>query len=573
MAVAEPQLAAERPPLPALLHTWLTTTDHKRLGILYVLMALAFLGLAGVEATLIRLQLFFARGPRPADQLIQADTFNQMFTMHGTTMVFFVGMPILIGLGNYVVPLMIGARDMAFPRVNAFSFWLTLLGGVLMYFSFFTGGAPDVGWFAYAPLTSKAFARGVSTDYWIVGLLISGFGTIGAGVNFIATILCLRAPGMTIGKLPLFVWMMGVTAFLMLLAIPPLTAAQVMLLFDRTLGTHFFDTQAGGSAVLWQHLFWFFGHPEVYILILPVFGVISEVVPVFSRKVIFGYEMVAGATIAIGFIGLSVWAHHMFAVGLTPGLDWFFAGATFLIAVPTGIKIFNWLATLFGGRLVLATPLYFALGFLAMFVLGGLSGIWLAAVPVDWQMTDSYFVVGHFHYVLFGGTLFGVFAAIYYWFPKVTGRMLGERLGKWHFWLLFVGFNLTFGPMHLSGMMGMPRRIAYYQPQPGLGWDALPDVLTADGFGRFVRGWEVWNQLSTVGVAFQAAAFLVFAWNLVASLRAGKPAGDDPWDAWTLEWATSSPPPSYNFETIPVVRSRRPLWDLKHPEDPDWKYE
>jgi cytochrome c oxidase subunit 1 len=414
------------------------------------------------------------------------------------------------------------------------------------------GGAPEVGWFAYAPLTEYAFSRGHSTDYWILGLLISGIGTLAAGVNFVTTILTMRAPGMTLGKLPLFVWMMLFDAVLILVAIPPLTAAQVMLLFDRHLGAHFFDVHYGGSALLWQHLFWFFGHPEVYILILPAFGAISEIIPVFSRKPIFGYESVAAATVAIAFISLGVWAHHMFAVGLSRTLDWFFSGATMLIAIPTGIKVFNWLATLYGGKLRLASPMLFALGFLSTFVFGGLTGIMLAAVPFDWQVTDSYFVVGHFHYVLIGGTLFAVLAAVYYWFPKATGRMMGESLGRWHFWLMFIGFNLTFLPMHFSGLLGMPRRIYTYEPG---------------------RGWEIWNQLTSLGAVVQAAAFAVFFVNIAWSLRRGKPAGNDPWDAWTLEWATNSPPPVYNFEIIPQVASRRPLWDLKHPDDPDSRYE
>jgi cytochrome c oxidase subunit 1 len=533
--------------LTALLHTWTTSVDHKQIGILYILMSLAFLVIGGIEALLMRWQLFF---PRAA--VLAPNTFNQLFTMHGTTMVFFVGMPILIGLGNYLVPLMIGARDMAFPRLNAFGFWITLFGGLLVYFSFATGGAPAIGWFAYAPLTEQTFARGPATDFWALGLLISGIGTIAAAVNFVATILAMRAPGMTMRKLPFFVWTILWTAVQMLFALPPLTAALVMILFDRQLGAHFFDVQNGGSAYLWQHLFWFFGHPEVYILILPVFGMVSEVIPVFSRKVLFGYEFMAAATVAIVFISMGVWAHHMFCVGMSRTLDLVFAAASLLVSIPTGIKFFNWLATMFGGRIRLASPMLFACGFLSMFVIGGLTGIMLASVPLDFQLSDSYFVVGHFHWVLIGGTLFGTFAGIYYWYPKMTGRMLSERLARWQFWLLYIGFILTFGPMHVSGILGMPRRIYTYDPD---------------------RGWAIWNQLTTLGALIQTPSYAIFVYNLVASWRNGKPAGDDPWDAWTLEWTTTSPPPSYNFETLPVVHSRRPLWDSKHPEDPDWQYE
>ena len=542
----------QTPTLPSVdlttrLHGWVTTVDHKRLGIMYIVSGLAFFVIGGIEALLMRWQLFTANG-----QVLGGTTFNQMFTMHGTTMIFFVAMPMIFGLANYVVPLMIGARDMAFPRLNAFSFWMSLLGGLLLYGSFFAGGAPDVGWFAYAPLTEYTFSRSTATDYWILSLLISGVGTIATAVNLSATILAMRAPGMTLGKLPLFVWMMLIDAFLVLFALPPLTAALVMLLLDRQLGAHFFDVQGGGSALLWQHLFWFFGHPEVYIVALPAFGIMSEVIPVFARKVIFGYESVAAASVGIGFISFGVWAHHMFAVGLSPGLDSFFAGASLLIAVPTGIKVFNWIATLYGGQLRFETPMLFAVGFLGMFVIGGLTGIMLAAAPIDWQVTDSYFVVGHFHYVLFGGTVFGLMSAMYYWWPKMTGRMLGRRLGQWHFWLLLIGFNLTFGPMHVSGLLGMPRRIYTYQAG---------------------QGWEIWNQISTIGAVIQGIAMALFMINVLVSLRYGQPAGDDPWDAWTLEWATTSPPAEYNFETVPVVRSRRPLWDLKHPDDPDWKHE
>jgi cytochrome c oxidase subunit 1 len=529
------------------LHAWTTTVDHKQLGVMYVLLSLVFLVVGGCEALAMRLQLFV-----PDARLVSPDVFNQLFTMHGTTMVFFVGMPILIGMGNYLVPLMIGARDMAFPRLNALGLWTTLFGGLLVYASFATGGAPAIGWFAYAPLTETTFARSAATDFWALGLIVSGVGTISAGVNFVATILGMRAPGMTMRKIPFFAWTMLWTSVQILIAIPPLTAGLVMVLFDRQLGAHFFDVQNGGSALFWQHLFWFFGHPEVYILILPVFGMVSEVIPVFSRKVLFGYEFMAAATMAIAFISLGVWAHHMFCVGLSRTVDMFFVVASLLVSIPTGIKFFNWLATMFGGRIWLASPMLFSFGFLSMFLIGGLTGIMLAVAPFDFQLSDSYFVVGHFHWVLIGGTLFGVFAGLHYWYPKVTGRMLSERLARWQFWLLYIGFILTFGPMHVSGMLGMPRRIFTYQPD---------------------RGWELWNQLATLGAFLQAPSYGIFLYNAISSLWKGRPAGNDPWDAWTLEWSTTSPPPSYNFETIPTVHSRRPLWDVKHPDDPDWQYE
>jgi cytochrome c oxidase subunit 1 len=541
-------------PLPLRLHEWVTTIDHKRLGILYVLYALAFLLVGGVEATIMRAQLI-----RPHNDFVSPQVFNRMFTMHGTTMIFFVAMPLVFGFGNYLVPLMIGVRDMAFPRLNAFSFWMTALGGLFLYFSFLggdglygAGSAPDVGWFAYAPLTAKTFSVGHSADFWTLSLLSSGIGSIGTAINLITTIVSMRCPGMTLQKMPLLVWLNLVMAGLVILAVSPLSAAQIMLLVDRYLGGHFFDTQAGGSAVIWMHFFWIFGHPEVYVLVLPAFAFASEIIPVFSRKAIFGYPVMVLATIAIGFIGMSVWAHHMFTVGMSAGANTFFVLSTMAIAVPTGIKIFNWLATMWGGKIRYATPMLFCAGFLFQFLISGLTGVTLAVAPLDWQLGNSYYVVAHFHYVIVGGILFASFAAFYYWYPKVTGKMCDEALGKLHFWLFFIGFHLTFDFMHIPGILGMPRRIYTYEPG---------------------RGWDIWNLIVSIGVVFQAAGILVFAGNLIWSYFRGKAAGNDPWDAWTLEWSTSSPPAEYNFAVIPTVRSRRPLWDLKHPEDPDWRYE
>ena len=545
---------AQPRPLVDRLQDWVTTVDHKRLGILYVGYGLLFLVIGGIEATILRLQLV-----RPHNGFVSPQVFNQMFTMHGTTMIFFVAMPIVFGFANYLVPLMIGARDMAFPRLNAFSFWLTAFSGLFLYFSFVggfglygAGTAPDVGWFAYAPLTAKTFSPGHSTDYWALALLVSGFGSIGTAINIIVTTLSMRCPGMTLGRMPLLVWLNLVMAGLVILAVSPLTAAQIMLLVDRYLGGHFFDTQAGGSAVLWMHFFWVFGHPEVYVLVLPAFAFASEIIPVFSRKAMFGYPVMVAATVAIGFISMSVWAHHMFTVGMTSAGNTFFVLTTMAIAVPTGIKIFNWLATMWGGKIYFKAPMLFCIAFLFQFLVAGLTGVMMSSAPFDWQLGNSYFVVAHFHYVIVGGILFCIFAAFYYWYPKVTGRMYSETLAKAHFWLFVIGFHLTFDSMHVPGLLGMPRRIYTYEPG---------------------RGWDTWNLVTTIGVAFQAAGVLAFVFNLVRSYVRGRPAGSDPWDAWTLEWSTTSPPPEYNYASVPVVKSRRPLWDLKHPEDPDWKYE
>ena len=536
------------------LHDWVTTVDHKKIGLMYIGYALFFLVIAGFEALLMRIQLAV-----PNNHFVSPETFNSLFTMHGTTMVFFVGMPILFGFGNYLVPLMIGARDMAFPRLNAFSFWISAFGGLLLYYSYIggsglygAGGAPDVGWFAYAPLTARVFSPGHSTDYWTLSLLLTGTGTIGTSLNIIATTFCMRCPGMKMSRLPLLVWLYLVTSGLAFVAIGPLTAAQIMLMLDRYAGSHFFDTQAGGSAVLWMHFFWIFGHPEVYILVLPAFAFANEIIPVFSRKAIFGYPAMVAASVGIGFISLSVWAHHMFTVGMGAGANTFFTLATMVISVPTGIKIFNWLATLWGGKIRFTVAMMFAVGFLFQFLIAGLTGIMLSVAPFDWQLGNSYFVIAHFHYVLVGAILFMIFSAFYYWFPKMSGRMLSERMGKWHFWLFLIGFHLTFDFMHIPGMLGMPRRIYTYE---------------AD------RGWMIWNMIVSSGAVFQAVATLLFVYNMVRSYYKGAIAGADPWDAWTLEWSTTSPPPDYNFAEIPSVGSRRPLWDLKHPDDPDSNYE
>ena len=553
-AIAIPSARTDARPWVEVAHEWVTTVDHKRLGILYIIYALIFLVVGEIEATIIRIQLI-----RAHNDFVSPQVFNRMFTMHGTTMIFFVAMPILFGFANYLVPLMIGARDMAFPRLNAFSFWLTALGGFLLYFSFLggnglygAGNAPDVGWWAYAPLTAKAFSPGPSSDYWTIALLISGFGSIGTAINLIATVFSMRCPGMTLGRMPLFAWLNLVMSGIVLIALTPLSAAQIMLLVDRYLGGHFFDTQAGGSAAIWMHFFWIFGHPEVYVLIIPSFAFMSEIIPVFSRKPIFGYPVMVGATVCIAFLSMSVWAHHIFTIGMSSSANSFFTITSMAIGVPTGIKIFNWIGTMWGGSIQFKTAMLFAIGFLFQFLIAGLTGIMLASAPFDWQLSLSYFVVAHFHYVIVGGILFAVFAAFYYWYPKMTGRMLNEPLGKLHFWLFFLGFHATFDVMHFAGILGMPRRIYTYEPRPG---------------------WETINLIVTIGAFIQGVAILVFVANLIYSYFRGPKAGNDPWDAWTLEWSVSSPPPPYNFASIPVVESRRPLWDLKHPEDPDSRYE
>jgi cytochrome c oxidase subunit 1/cytochrome c oxidase subunit I+III len=531
---------------PAGLLAWIASVDHKQIGIMYLLTTFAFFLIGGVEAVLLRLQL-----AAPGNHVLTPQAYNQLFTMHGTSMIFLVVMPILIGFATYLVPLMIGANDMAFPRLNALSYWLLLFGGLLLYYSFIAGGAPDAGWFAYAPLSSNFdFTANDGMNYWAVGLVTTGMGTIGAAVNLLVTILTMRAPGLTLRRLPLFVWMVMLNSVLLLLALPDLNAGIAMLLFDRLLHAHFFDATYGGQPLLWQHVFWTFGHPEVYIMIVPAWGMISEIIPVFSRRPIFGHGFVAGATVAIVFLSAVVWGHHMFAAGMGQPLDIMFSLSSFLIAVPTGIKVFNWVATTWGGAIRYTTAMLFSLAFVVQFTIGGVTGVMFAAFPVDWQMEDTYFVVAHFHYVLFGGTAFGLFAGTYYWFPKMTGHLLSERLGKLNWWLAVIGFNLTFMVQHFLGFLGMPRRVATYPDYP---W------------------WHLLNLLSTIGSFILALAVLALIGNIAVSLRRGEPAGDNPWRAWTLEWATASPPAVLSFAQVPPVLGRRPLWDLTHPDNPDWQ--
>ena len=518
--------------------SWVTTVDHKRIGILYGVTAFIFFLVGGVEALMMRLQL-----AGPNQDIVSPEVYSQLFTMHALTMIFLAIMPLGAAFFNFMIPLMIGARDVAFPRLNALSYWMFLGGGILLNSGWFLGGSPDAGWFAYANLTEKPYSIGHGMDFYVVGLLVLGTASMAAAFNFIVTIVNMRAPGMSLMRMPVFVWMTLITSFLIVLAFPIITVGLIELLFDRTFGTNFFVPAGGGDPVLWQHLFWLFGHPEVYILILPAMGIVSEVLPTFSRKPLFGYSIIVLSGVAIGFMGWGVWSHHMFTVGLGPVANAAFSISTMAIAIPTGVKIFNWIGTMWGGSVNIKTPLLFAVGFIAMFIIGGLSGVMHAAPPADSQQQDTYFIVAHLHYVLLGGSIFAIFAGIYYWWPKMTGRMLSDTIGKLHFWLTFIGFNLAFFPMHFLGLDGMPRRIHTYDS---------------------AMGWDLWNLVATVGAFIIGVATLLFLHNAFRSLRKGELAGNDPWDGRTLEWSISSPPPVYNFAEIPKVHGRDPYWAEKY---------
>ncbi|HJP66516.1 MAG TPA: cytochrome c oxidase subunit I [Actinomycetota bacterium] len=539
MAIAEPTVSE-----PELLELWedapgvpgfLSTVDHKRIGVRYIYTSFFFFFTAGLVALMMRAQL-----AQPNAHVLGPQLYNELFTMHGTTMIFLFNTPVLAGFGNYLIPLMIGTRDMAFPRLNAFSYWVFLFGGAFMYSSFFVGKMPDGGWFGYTPLVSKTFSPGLNIDFWGLGIVFVGLSTTVGSVNFIVTIFKLRAPGMSLNRMPIFVWSMLVFSFMAIFAVPAVTLATGLNELDRLFGTSFFLPALGGSVLLYQHLFWFWGHPEVYILFVPATGMISQIIPTFSRRPLAGYLWVAGALVTVGFISFGVWVHHMFATGLPAMAMAFFSGASLIITIPSGIQFFAWIATMWKGRVRLTTPMLFGIGFLLIFLLGGITGVMVAVLPFDWQVTDSYFVVAHFHYVLNGAVVFPIFGAIYYWMPKMTGRMLSEKLGKWSFWVMFIGFNITFFPMHILGFLGMPRRIYTYNN--GLGWDGL-------------------NAMVSIGSAIFGLGTAITLFNWVWSRWRGQRAGDNPWDADSLEWSTTSPPPHYNFAAIPLVASRHPLWD------------
>jgi cytochrome c oxidase subunit I len=512
----------------------LTSVDHKVIGKRYILTAFAFLILGGLLAVLMRLQLAGAER-----KLLSPDLYNQVFTMHGSTMMFLFAVPVMEAFAVYFVPLMVGTRNIAFPRLNAFSYWMFLFGGCFLWLAFLFNVGPDVGWFAYVPLSNLQYNPSKRADVWAQMITFTEVAALAVAVEIVVTVFKQRAVGMTLDRIPVFVWAMLVTSFLVLFAMPSIMVASTTLILDRLVNTHFYDTASGGNVLLWQHLFWFFGHPEVYIIFIPGTGMVSMIIATFARRPVFGYTMIVLSLIATGFLSFGLWVHHMFVTGLPQLGASMFTASSMLIAVPSGLQIFCWLATLWDGRPVYRTPLLFVLGFLAIFVLGGLSGVMVASVPIDMQVHDTYFVVAHFHYVLIGGAVFPLIGAVYYWFPKITGRMLGERLGRWNFWLAFIGFNIAFFPMHILGLMGMPRRVYTYTPE--MGWDHL-------------------NLLSTVGAVIFVASFVVLIVNVIHGLRRGELAGDNPWGASTLEWATSSPPPSYNFSRIPVVTHRDPLW-------------
>ena len=543
----EPLGVLARPATKTGWRAWVTTVDHKKIGIMYGVVAMFFFLVGGLEATLIRLQL-----AQPNGSILSADVYNQVYTMHGVTMVFLVIMPMAAAFANYLLPLQIGARDVAFPRLNALSFWVFLFGGLFLNSSWFVGGGgPDCGWFCYAPNSGVTFSPTHGVDFYSIGLQIAGVASLIGSVNLIVTVLNMRAPGMTLFRMPVFTWMQLVVQMLLLFSLPVITVALFLLSFDRNFGSNFFNVAQGADPLLWQHLFWIFGHPEVYILILPSFGIVSEIIPVMARKPIYGYPFMVFSGIAIGFMGFGVWAHHMFASGLGPMSVAAFSLSTMFIAVPTGVKILNWMATMWGGKIIYNTPMLFSAGLVAMFTIGGLSGVTHAIAPADTQQTDTYYIVAHFHYVLFGGALLGLFAGFYFWWPKIFGLMLNDKLGKWHFWVTLVGFNLTFGPMHILGLQGMSRRIQTYQ--------------STDGF-------TFWNQVATLGVFIIGAGLILFLYNCVHSYRtwkaAGRPnPGPDPWDARSLEWSIPSPTPEHNFDVVPEIHAQDDFWHRKYGED------